>query len=556
MSTDTSTAASPSSTATTSSNDYCACVQYGFPDEKGPHREPKLRTIFEPIPDGANTASPIYKIPREQYERQDEFETGYEVKGGSSIATEIQDECEDDDRVLCPVHIESDAYHDVGPETLIGWFQEFVEEYLEVPFNTCTLYFSGRRSIHVHVPRFVSGEENREQLKELAKSFCEEAGADLDLGLYSRKRLFRLPGVEHEETGLSKVEIEPTWDSNRIFRESNEENPSMSASYADILWDVFVQESLTLGTASSSADRPRSLFQVLDSDVTLLEFTPEEQENEIETPLIERDKEDLENPYGIPRWAQYRGPQFSPYALAEGNPRSVAALEVKGGAFARKNKRGGKPMVPARFFGAVGCNGHYTKETEYAPLQLSEGAGKDYEKWSDRGFEAGDYVVVIGGQSRSSIIHTVSRVEALQTGYHLIREGGSRQAALTYLSERGYDVGGAGSASHSEGKTSSRSGSLDGEAKTIYPARENPQTGTEPLQLIAEQEGIDNLTYREISRIAHHHLQYGWEASWEWFEEQYGAEFDPEFTWNQFRSIVKEDSYNEYNHVEVPQKPL
>ena len=182
------------------------CVQYGFPDDKGPTRAPKLRTIFEPIPEDAETTSPVYLLTREQYERQDDFESGYEVKGYTSIATELQDECEADDsanRVLYPVHIESDEYLQEDPATLIEWFCEFTENYLGVPFHTCTLYFSGNRSIHAHVPRFVAGEDQREYLKKRAGTFCEETGAELDCGLgraFARGRVHARAQVFHLET--------------------------------------------------------------------------------------------------------------------------------------------------------------------------------------------------------------------------------------------------------------------------------------------------------------------------------------------------------------------
>lgn len=149
----------------------------------------------------------------------------------------------------------------------------------------------------------------------------------------------------------------------------------------------------------------------------------------------------------------------------------------------------------------------------------------------------------------------MSKAEALQTGYHLLREDGGRQAALTYLSEAGYHVGSSGSASSSQSKDSSRAESIEGEAPTIYSARENPLTDAEGFQQTAEQEGIDNLSHGEISRVAHRQLRYGWEPTWEWFEEQYGSEFDPVVAWTQFRSIVEENSYSKYDHVEVPKKP-
>ncbi|WP_218962296.1 hypothetical protein [Halorubrum persicum] len=549
MSTDTSTSTTSSSTAKTSNN-YRACVQYGFPEEKGPKREPKLRTIFDPIPEGANTASPIYKVPREQYERQDEFETGYEIKGGSSIAKEIQDECEEDDRVLCPVHIESDAYHEVGPDTLITWFQEFVDDYLEVPFNTCTLYFSGNRSIHVHVPRFVSGEADRERLKELAEAFCEDADADLDLGLYSRKRLFRLPGVEHSNSGIPKVEIEPTWDRTRIFREANGTNPNTPATYADVLWDMFGQESLTVGTVGPEVNQPQNLFQVLDPEKTLLEFAHDELENEIETPLIEQVAYP-EDSADVPEWSMYNTQEFSPYALASGNPRSVAAVRVKGGPFARRDKRGGATMVPAYFYGAVGGDGEFTKQDVHAPLQLSK---KDYRKWD---YEVGEKIVIIGGKSGSSRIFSVSSWEATVVGHALLSEEGGRDTALDCLSEEGYDVGSSGSGmSSSQETTTSRTATSDEESRTIWPARENPQTEAEALQRKAEQEGIDTLSHKERMRVACRHLQYGWKPTWDWFNEQFGSDFKPDVTSKFLRGIVEEPKFNEYEDVDVPDNPI
>lgn len=547
MSTDTSPPSTATSTATTSSNSDLPCVQYGFPE--GAHRAPKLKTIYEPIPDNAATASPIYKVPREQYERQDEFETGYEVRGGSTIAKEIQDECEDDDRVLYPVHIESDAYHEVGPETLLSWFREFVEDYLKVPFSTCTLYFSGRRSIHVHVPRFVSGEDDRERLKELAESYCKDADAELDVCVYDPKSLFRLPGVEHHSSGIPKVEIEPTWDRIRIFREAHGAAPSTPATYADVLWSVFGQERLSVGTSGLEVDDSQSLFRVLDPEKTLLEFTRDEAASEIETPLIEQVAYP-DNPADVPEWSMYNTQEFSPYAHASENPRSVAALRVKGGAFAREGKRGGATMVPAYFYGAVGCNGEFTKHDVHAPLQLSK---KDYRKWD---YAPGEKVIIIGGKSGSSRIFSISSWEATEVGHALTSDEGGRDTALSYLSERGYDVGASGSTvSGSERTTASRAATHDEEPRTIWPARENPQSKAEALQRKAEHDGIGTLSHNERIRVACRHLQYGWRPTWEWFKEQYGSTFKPTVTWQFFKRIVEDPAFEEYNDVDVPPKP-
>ena len=523
--------------------DELPVVQYGFPKGKGPKRSPKLKTIFEPVPDGAITASPVYGLTRDQYERQADFESGYEVKGVTSIATELQDEAEADDRVLYPIHVESDELLTEGPETLTEWCCEFVEDELDIPFNTCLRYYSGNQSIHVHVPRFVSGDAQREQLKERAETFCEETGAELDCGIYSRKRLFRLPGVEHEKTGLPKVEIDGEWDDARVHEKV--QNPAqVPESYEAVLRHVFVRDGLTVDSAQPTAYSPHDLFRVLDSDKTVLTFGSNERE--IQTPLVEQIPYP-DDPAEVPKWAQYNGKEFSPYALAEGNDRSVAVVTVKGGAFAREDVRNGTALVPAYFYGARGCAGEeFTMADRHAPLQLSK---PDYAKWD---YETGDHVVIIGGQSRNSRIFRVKSWQARAVAHNLTGEGAGRQAALDYLEDDDYDIGTAGS-SHS---TSSEAAKSHGQstADHIWPAREKSQSETEELQRRAEQEGIETLSHTERGRIACRVLRYGWDPAWEWFKQQFGADFKPEVTWVQFRSII--EAYKDYDHVEVPDKPV
>jgi hypothetical protein len=524
------------------------CVQYGFSGDEGPTRSPKLSTVFEPVPKGANTASPVYLLTADEYQRQGEFESGYEVSGTTSIGRELQDTCENDDRVLYPIHIESDEYLEAGPETLIGWFREFTDDWLDVPFHDCMVYFSGNRSIHVHVPRFVHGEEQRERLKEQAETFCEETGAELDVGLYHAKRLFRLPGVTHESSTLPKVTIEPAWEHDRIISEATSANPELPASYAEVLRDVFVHRGrVTQDNVQSLPDRPKTLFsQLLDMDKAVLEL--ECDERVVETPLIEG--EYPESASDVPKWAQYRTKEFSPYAFGAGNPRSVAALRVKGGAFARRDKRNGDTMIPAYFYGAMGCNGEFTKEQEHAPLQLSK---RDYPKWDH---EPEEKVVIIGGQSRSSRIFSVSSWEATEVGHALISDEGGRDTALAYLSERGYDVGTSVSpASAPKRTTTSREATLDEEPRTIWTARENPQTEAEALQRKAELDGIDTLSHTERIRVACRHLGKGWQPTWEWFEKQYGSTFKPEIAWQFLKGIVEDSGFVEYNEVDVPPKP-
>jgi len=309
-----------------------------------------------------------------------------------------------------------------------------------------------------------------------------------------------------------------------------------------VLRDVFVNRGkVTKSTAQSPKVEPHAkIHPNLDLDAAVLEL--ESDERVVETPLIEGEYPES-TPSDVPEWSQYRTKEFSPYAFGAGNPRSVAALRVKGGAFARKDKRNGATMIPAYFYGAVGCNGEFTKEQQHAPLQLSK---QDYRKWDA---SAGDILVIIGGQSRSSRILNVSSWEAEVVGGELTGERANREAALGFLSDEGYDVGSAGSPNSS----SSTERNFDRGKKSIWPARSNPQTDAERLQLRAEQDSIKALTRSELRQVACRHLRYGWQPAWNWFKQQFGATFKPEVTHQQFRSII-EGYPNDYSHVEVPSR--
>ncbi|WP_348609981.1 hypothetical protein [Halobaculum rarum] len=511
--------------------DTTPLVRYGFPrDGGGQTQELKLRSLYEPVPEEAITSSAIYFVTDDQLARLEKFaDNPYAIKGSKNIVKEIQGECEDADRVRYPVYAESDARDDgVSFTTMTEWIRGFVESELNDSPAECTFWYSGSRSIHVHVPKFLTHTQLTE-VRRRAEQFCEERDAELDTGIYKAKQQFRLPGATHRKSAgaFQKVRIDPSWENDRIIRTAGE-NHSRPESYLDMLETTFSPQMDGEGFA-------------LDLD------TPED---DIETPLIER-KEYPENAYDVPEWSMYWSQEFSPYAKAVGNPRSLAVFEVKRGAFAREDKRNGAPMVPVWFIGAIGCDPNFTKETEHGALQLSEGKGKDYEKWVNGEYRPGDYVVIHGGQSRSSIIHSVTKIEALQAGYHLIREGGGRNAARRYLSDQGYEVG----ASGSKGTTTSSGGTSSGEPKGIFPARKNSGNPAEDLQRKAELDGIESITHPQRVRVACRHLRQGWEPTWNWFKEQYGSDFDSDLTWKLLRGVVENPDYTEYNDIDVPDKP-
>jgi len=510
------------------------CIRYGFPPDKGPVQAPKLRSIFDSIPTNASTASPVYLLTRGEFRRQETFESGYEVKGETSIAKILQDSCEADGRVLYPLHIESDKFLEEEPITLIEWFREFVEDYLEFSFSKCILYFSGNRSIHVHIPRFVKGERQLKRIKKLAEAFCDETDADLDRCIYSRKRMFRLPGAKHAESALMKVEIEPDWGRDRIIRASTKAQTGLPESYAKFLQYIFGSTQSTTQRCPTS-ESSHNLTQWVDTGDLLLDINADTPE----PPLIER-SECPEDSLDAFYWRAYNFKEFSPYANSGRGSQSIAALHIEGGAFARKEKRSGTTLVPTFFHGAMGCAGEFVKDDVPSPLQLSK---KDYEKWD---FEEGDSVVVIGGQSRQSLIFSVTSSQAIEVGRLLTEENGSRRAALDYLEEEGYDTGkgvsrGANSPPTGEGPgTNSGSGSFyDGNSKAANLMRQ------------ADGCGIDTLSPTEKWCVGCRALKWGWTPAWEWFKEQFGPEFKPDVTRDQFIRIL--DEYPEdYPHIKNP----
>jgi len=397
--TDTVSHDSATSTTTTTTSEYTPCVRYGFPEESdNPHQAPTLQPIDAPVPDEAETASPVYLLTDDQYERHQSFENPYAVANSSCIAIALQDECEQVDRVVYPIHIESDAFPELSFETTIQHITEFVETELGCPVADCTFYYSGNRSIHAHVPKVVTSERGRERFKERATQLSDEAGAEFDLGIYSRKRQFRLPGVPHQKTGFPKVEVKPEWEHDRIVQEAASSTPERPAAYAEVLSNVFgPSRRQTGGNARPTESDAPALLQKLGGDEAVLSL--DDAGREVDCPLIEQEQHPAD-PADVPKWAQYNCHEFSPYAHASGNARSVAVVKVKGGAFARKETRGEAAMVPAYFYGARGCNSEFTKADKHAPLQLSD---RDFEKWD---YRDGDHVVIIGGQSRNSRIFT------------------------------------------------------------------------------------------------------------------------------------------------------
>lgn len=460
------------------SSEYTLFTRYA---DAGRKQFPELEPLDAAVPEDAAYVGPIYPLKEGQRHRQDRLGNSYATVGADNIALELQNECEAAGRVLYPVYVESDAVLTDGVETVIEWVLAFSRDCLGVPVEDCTLYFSGKRSIHVHTYRYVVGETDRKQLKALAETFADETGAKLDTGIYSRKRQFRLPGVNHEDTGDGKIEIQPDWSSGRIARAIG---PSESDPVSPFTSGLSGHGRLTL--PESGHDSPTT-------DVD---------------PVLNRAR---------------TSPEFSPYAKAKRKDRSVAVVRVLGGAFARKAVRHGATLVPAHFYAAIGCDGQYTKHGHDAPLQLSE---TDYGKWD---YTEGDVVVVIGGQSRNSRIFEIDELEAIELAEdYLHPEHGSRDAALSYLSERDYDVGATGPPRPDE-------------RRAVRPVADGGKTEAQRLKEQAETRGIETLDRVQMRSVAGRLMAIdGRDAAKEWFRRMFGSRYDPDITERELDSVQEQ----------------
>lgn len=279
-------------------NGFTYCVRYGFSKASdNPRQEGTLTSIYAPIPDEAITASPVYIVPTERFERQFDLENPWRIKGSKScIATEIQDECENTGQVRYPVYVESDAKVSLG--RMARSLSRFVQEVIHLDPEECTFYYSGGRSIHVHVPRFLSSEHDLKTLRRYAEEWNESEAVPVDVGIYSRKRQFRLPGVKHDSTGLRKALVEPSWNRTEIFRAATQaDSSSIPSTYDALLETIFSHGFLALLEREGRGD----------GEAVILTFVSQRDM----WILIEERPDYPEGEPGLWRWHAYNSKEFT-----------------------------------------------------------------------------------------------------------------------------------------------------------------------------------------------------------------------------------------------------
>lgn len=131
-------------------------------------------------------------------------------------------------------HLYGDFYLDFDSDNFELVRQDALKalSYLKIVFNMRLLdeqvqiYFSGNKGVHIIVPGEVLGITPRKDLNEVFKTIAEAisqytTNKTIDLKIYDKKRLFRIPNSKHEKTGLHKVEIkldELRYDSEQTIR--------------------------------------------------------------------------------------------------------------------------------------------------------------------------------------------------------------------------------------------------------------------------------------------------------------------------------------------------
>lgn len=477
-----------------STQDYVDCEPFVRFCDDG-KQEPELRRANESIPEGSGFASPIYYLTLPEKEEQSNLDNPYAISEGN-MANHLQNRVEAERREYYPIYVESDA--EVPLDKQARWIRKFAREELEVNPDEGSWYYSGGGSIHLHLPKLV-----RQSDLEVLRGLTKEFEHDLDPQIYTRKRQFRLPGAKHDTTGLPKVAINPEWSHERIVREAATSDVSTPDTYEEVLTQTFGKD-------------------VMRSPESYLWRTDDPTESgrhdwETHTPNMG---------YGtLQKWKAHYSSPVSPYAKAGNGQRSLLVAKVHDGVYAEKREThyhegGGKRpqiFVPCEVFAFWGCDREYTVSHEYRPVRLSKG---DYAKFEESKIGEGDFFVLIGGQSRKSILHTPGTFEAKTIAGSTSFSGGIE--TLEWLE---YDTG--------------ESNSIDSQYNTNTD-RQNDETRASRLQKRAENEGIESLSHGERLLIALRLLSTrGIDGTREWFKAQYGDEYDPEVTNTHLKSACK-----------------
>jgi hypothetical protein len=512
-------------TDTLDSGELTPCIRYAAAKSD---RDPRLTPISKAIPDHARFLGPVYHLTEDQLDRQNNLERPYAIPGETSIAKELSDEAEIEDRVDYLLYAESDDIGERDRYEVYRAMHNAIPEVFGIDPEDCVWYFSGRRSIHLHLPLVAHSNEQLPKIRGIVKDYNQGADVTLDPAIYKKKNLFRLPGTTHEETGYQKVRIGVNCSKTELNKRLVDATQSNS-SRTSLTGKELIQESNIVTSPSSSTTTAvphyrtdphpptvgrTSVLEVLSCESDSPEIDPD-------LPLIK--KEDItpaereEKPTGDSEkriWFRHQGDYFTPYANA--TERSVVVFTVKHSAFCNRDEKG-RALIPSYIEGGItgGVDSKYESEEQSAPVYLSE---IDYQKYEERGIEQGDTVLLIGGRSRKSKLIEIEDTVLAREAASVLRNQG-RDEALELLESEGIDIGSSGKVTGNYDNTRSTSGGLS-EVGKLQKAVENGKLHIE-----------DDLYHPDRRRILWRLLRIrGVDGAKDWFEDAYGSEYSEEIT--------------------------
>ena len=136
----------------------------------------------------------------------------------------------------------------------------FISIVFKIPEEYVSIYYSGSKGIHIVVPGSIMGIQPRDDLNEIFKYIAMKSvryteHKTMDIKIYDRKRLFRVPFTRHEKTGAYKIPL--TMD--ELMNKKREDIIVTAASYKPdssiTLKDIFPKEHPTMPAAQVAWNR-------------------------------------------------------------------------------------------------------------------------------------------------------------------------------------------------------------------------------------------------------------------------------------------------------------
>ena len=133
-----------------------------------------------------------------------------------------------------------DAYEKVKCDLLIS--AEWLHQTFFIPYDQFQIYFSGSKGFHMLIEPTVFGVTPCQDLNEIYKRLAECASQfspnrTLDLKIYDRRRLFRIPNSINGKTGMFKIPLQLE----ALRKMSADEVYSLAGDQQDIEWPEIIE---------------------------------------------------------------------------------------------------------------------------------------------------------------------------------------------------------------------------------------------------------------------------------------------------------------------------